>query len=219
MPARVKTAVRPRLAILLVHGMGVGPDWWYPIASSLRRFRVTVRALKMPSLETAGPAAWCVAILRELPRGPAILVGHSLGAAVCLEVGRRRRVEGLVMLACPPFFADFTPPEPPETDLSAGALRRVARFLRRVCQRAGAPPGHSVHFVGTADPWVPVPQARRLPVPLVAIPGAGHALNRSPRLVKKLARQLILSGATKRSSRKAQLNQRQAAKLPGRKAG
>ena len=82
MPARVKTAVRPRLAILLVHGMGVGPDWWYPIASSLRRFRVTVRALKMPSLETAGPAAWCVAILRELPRGPAILVGHSLGAAM-----------------------------------------------------------------------------------------------------------------------------------------
>jgi hypothetical protein len=44
--------------------------------------------------------------------------------------------------------------------------------------------------VGASDRWVPIAQARRLPFPLIGIPGAGHSLNRSTGLAEQLFKHL-----------------------------
>jgi pimeloyl-ACP methyl ester carboxylesterase len=186
--------VRASTAILLVHGLGSRPAWWKPLLPALHRIGLRPRALTLPSLEDHGPESWCRVVLRHLGRSPTVLIGHSLGAAVCAAVARQHRVEALVLLACPPFLPDHTPPPPPGTGLSAAAIARVERFLRSAC--AQAPPGarRCVHFIGANDRWVPEDQARRLPFPIVVIPGAGHGLNRSPALAAELIRFLLASG-------------------------
>jgi MoaA/NifB/PqqE/SkfB family radical SAM enzyme/predicted alpha/beta hydrolase family esterase len=189
-PAGGKPAVKARLTALLVHGMGASPEWWNAIAAPLERAGVAARALAMPELEHAGPETWREAVLAECGDEPMVLVGHSLGAAVCMEVARMKPPAGLVLLACPPFFPDFSPP-PPETGLSLTATARVGRFLRQACAHAAQVPGPVVHFVGAADSWVPVEQARRLPFPLVVIPRAKHGLNRSATFITQFLRHFM----------------------------
>jgi hypothetical protein len=99
----------------------------------------------------------------------------------------------LVLLACPPFFPDFSPPPPPKTGLSVTATDRVAQFLQQACAGVSSLPDDAVHFVGASDPWVPLEQARRLPLPLVVIPHAGHELNRSAAFASKLIRHILCS--------------------------
>jgi pimeloyl-ACP methyl ester carboxylesterase len=211
----LKTA---RLTALLVHGMGGSPSWWNPLLPVLKRAGLAAIPLRLPSLEDAGPEMWCDEVLNHAGRTPIVLIGHSLGAAVCMEAARVKPVKGLVLLACPPFLPDFTPQPPPDTGLSAAAIGRVGRFLRRACKNAlldvlcnrspetkssgrsvSSPVGgqvfnnklNCVHFVGSSDRWVPVEQARRLPFPLVVIPGTGHGLNRSTRLADQLLQHLL----------------------------
>jgi MoaA/NifB/PqqE/SkfB family radical SAM enzyme/predicted alpha/beta hydrolase family esterase len=183
--------MKARLTALLVHGMGASPSWWEPIVTALGRVGLAARPLVMPSLEEGGPEIWRDEVLAYIGNEPVILIGHSLGAAVCMEAARIKPVSGLVLLACPPFFSDFTPQPPPDTGLSVTAMARVARFLRAACANASQVATESVHFVGTADPWVPVEQARRLPFPLVVIPRAGHELNRSANLTAQLLRRVL----------------------------
>jgi pimeloyl-ACP methyl ester carboxylesterase len=141
----------------------------------------------LPELENVGPEGWRAAVLAEMGPEPVILIGHSLGAAICMDVARTHAVASLVLLACPPFLPDFTPQPPPDTGISAATLRRIARFVRNVCDNAAQVSVRSVHFVGELDRWAPCEQARRLPFPLVVIPGAGHGLNRSTLLARRLA--------------------------------
>jgi pimeloyl-ACP methyl ester carboxylesterase len=210
---------KTRTTALLIHGMGRGPAWWNPLLPVLERARLAAIPLRLPSLEATGPETWRDKVLAHIGKTPVVLIGHSLGAAVCLEAARVKPVEGLVMLACPPFLPDFTPQPPPDTGLSAAAIKRVERFLRRTCKNAlldffcnrgneAHVSGQSesphvgcyglenmldcVHFVGSSDRWVPVEQARRLPFPLVVIPGTGHGLNRSIRLADQLLQRLRL---------------------------
>ncbi len=127
-------------------------------------------------------------------RARIILIGHSLGAAVCLHVARRYPVDLLVMLACPTFWPDFEPDPPPHSGLSDAALERAAEFLKRVCASSVRVRAPAVHFVGLQDRWVPASQARRLPVPLVVVPGAGHGLVRSALFRRLLIRRLLPRG-------------------------
>jgi pimeloyl-ACP methyl ester carboxylesterase len=149
-------------------------------------------SLRLPSLEVAGPETWRDEVLTHIGKTPVVLIGHSLGAAVCLEAARAKPVERLVLLACPPFLPDFTPEPPPNSGLSAAAIKRVGLFLRVACNNARQNSTGSIHFVGSSDWWIPVAQARRLPFPLVVIPGAGHALNRSTWLADQLLQHLRL---------------------------
>lgn len=183
--------VKGRLTVLLVHGMGAQAGWWSRIGAVLGRNGIESRALQLPCLELAGPEAWCDVVMAHSGEHPVILIGHSLGAAVCMEVARIRSVAALVLLACPPFFPDFRPPPPPRTGLSAAARARVARFLRKACAQATAMQIDTVHFVGTTDRWVPVEQAQRLPFPVVLIPRAGHELNRSTRFAAELLHHIL----------------------------
>lgn len=183
---------KPRATALLVHGMGGSPSWWNPLLPVLERSGLAALALRLPSLEDAGPETWRDEVLAHVGKTPVVLIGHSLGAAVCLEAARVKPVEDLVMLACPPFLPDFTPEPPPDTGLSTAAIKRIERFLRAACDHARHIPTGSIHFVGSSDRWVPVAQARRLPFPLVVIPGAGHGLNRSIRLADQLFQHLCL---------------------------
>jgi pimeloyl-ACP methyl ester carboxylesterase len=183
---------KPRTTALLVHGMGGSPSWWNPLLPVLERASLAAIPLRLPSLEDAGPESWRDEVLAHIGKAPVVLIGHSLGAAVCLEAARLKPVEDLVMLACPPFLPDFKPEPPPGSGLSAAAIKRVGRFLRTACDHAPQISARSIHFVGASDRWVPIAQARRLPFPLIAIPGAGHSLNRSARLADQLLQHLCL---------------------------
>jgi len=176
-----------RTPALLVHGIGSLPAWWNPLLPVLAAAGLKPVPLRLPPLENGGPAGWRDEVLAHIHGPPVLLIGHSLGAAVCLEAARVKPVRGLVLLACPPFFPDFTPPPPPDTGLSAAAMKRVARFLRTACDQASGLQAECIHFVGSMDRWAPVEPARRLPFPLIEIPGAGHGLNRSVRLAEQLA--------------------------------
>jgi MoaA/NifB/PqqE/SkfB family radical SAM enzyme len=183
--------MKARMTALFVHGLGASAAWWDPLVPVVERLGLAARPLNLPPLEPAGPEAWCQTVLSQLNDAPVVLFGHSLGAAVCVEVAHRRAVEGVVLLACPPLLPDFTPEPPPDTGLSVTAMARLARFLRSVCARPDAPPGETVHFVGSTDRWAPAAPARRLPFPLVVIAGAGHGLSRSARLAAELTRHLL----------------------------
>lgn len=178
---------KARLTAFLVHGMGASPEWWEPITAALERVGIASRPLAMPPLENSGPEAWRDQVIAHLDDEPVLLVGHSLGAAVCMEAARIKPAVNLVLLACPPFLPDFSPPPPPDTGLSVTATARVGRFLRKACANAPQVSVPAVHFVGAADPWIPVEQARRLPFPLIVVPRADHGLNQS----KTLATQLL----------------------------
>src|SRR5208283_1195904 len=112
---------------ILVHGLGVGPSWWNPLRPALERSGLAAQAVRLPSLETAGPESWRDEVSARIGDQPVMLIGHSLGAAVCIEVARLKPVPGLVLLACPPFLPDFTPQPPPDTGMSAAAIARMER--------------------------------------------------------------------------------------------
>ena len=181
---------KSRATALLVHGMGGSPSWWDPLLPVLERAGLAAIPLRLPSLENAGPESWLDEVLANTGKTPVVLIGHSLGAAVCLEAARLKPAEYLALLACPPFLPDFTPEPPPDNGLSAAAMKRVGSFLRAACDNARKISTGSIHFVGALDRWVPIAQARRLPFPLIAIPGAGHSLNRSTRLADQLFQHL-----------------------------
>lgn len=182
---------KARLTALLVHGLGASPEWWDPIAAILERVGIASRPLAMPSLQDSGPEVWRDKVIANLDDEPVLLVGHSLGAAVCMEVARIKPTVNLVLLACPPFFADFSPPPPPDTGLSITATARVGRFLRKACANAPQVSVPAVHFVGAADPWVPAEQAKRLPFPLVVVPRGDHGLNQSKTFATQLLHHIL----------------------------
>ena len=185
--------MKARRTALLVHGMGSNKRWWDPLQDSLQAIGIEPQPLSLSSLEDDGPEAWCREVRHHTGQKPLVLLmGHSLGAAVCLEVARTAPVAGVFLLALPPFFADFSPAPPPATGLSKAASARATSFLKTTCARASEITVECVHFVGSADPWVPVEQARRFPFRLVVIPGVGHGLNRSSVFQERLVHQLAV---------------------------
>ena len=181
---------KTRTTALLIHGMGGSPSWWNPLLPVFERAGLAGISLHLPSLEDAGPESWRDEVLAHIGKTPVVLTGHSLGAAVCLEAARLKPVDYLVLLACPPFLPDYTPEPPPDNGLSAAAMKRVESFLRAACGNVSQITTGSIHFVGALDRWVPIAQARRLPFPLIAIPGAGHSLNWSTQLADQLFQHL-----------------------------
>lgn len=174
-----------RLTALLVHGMANAPSWWDPFIPRLARLGIDCRPLPMPSLEQGGPESWVDEVLRQETDSPTILIGHSLGAAVCVAAALRRRFEGLLLLAMPSFRAtEASIPE--EAEVSLTALARVARFLHNLpCDQLGADID-SIHWIGENDRFCSVDDARRLNVPVRMIVAAGHELNQSSRAISAI---------------------------------
>ena len=189
--------MKARLNALLVHGMGSDPSWWNPFLPRLHEIRIDAQALSLPSLEQNGPGIWCEAVKQRIGSEPVILLGHSLGAAVCLRAALEKPVAQLILLALPPFVAGFFP-KPPQSKLSVTALARVARYLRAASELADRVACEVVHVVGEKDLSVPVEHARKLPFPLVAIPSAGHESNLSPQAVTTVIKHIALSDCGRR---------------------
>lgn len=190
--------MKTRVQALLVHGMGSFPGWWDPFLAPLEAIGVRGVALEMPSLADAGPEAWCAGVVRRIGPGPTVLVGHSLGAAVCLMASLEARVDGLILLACPPFVGGFSPQPPRTGRLSVTAVARIGRFLRRACECAARVTAPAIHLVGDADAHVPVAEARRLPFPLETVSDADHDLDRSPAAISAVMRHLVFSDCGRR---------------------
>lgn len=203
--------------VVLVHGLGVSADYWYRNGPGLAAAGCRVLAPDLPGFgSTEGPPGglpvpaqaaalgmWADAV----GLGPAVYVGHSLGAQTVLElaVQEPRRVRGLV-LASPTgaprrhrrlqqgigFLRDI-PREPPalvpvvlQAYLRAGP-RRVWRTWRQGARHDPLPllprvqaPG--IVVVGERDTVVPKDFAEALAEGLPAgrvvwIPGGAHAVH------------------------------------------
>jgi len=177
--------MKPRLPALLIHGMGSRAGWWDPFLPSLRSLGIHPSALEMPSLEASGPAAW-VARVREHAQGVALAIGHSLGAAVALDAARAAAFDAVLLLAMPTIKGTVAPAPPEDTGLSAAALARVARFIRRLNESPPALTMETVHVFGAEDPHVVADSARQLPYGLHIIPGVGHDLSRPSSVVAQV---------------------------------
>jgi pimeloyl-ACP methyl ester carboxylesterase len=194
--------MKDRLHALLVHGMGSDPSWWNPFLPRLREIGIDAQALSLPSLEQNGPELWCQSVTQRIGSEPTILLGHSLGAAVCLRAALEKPVAQLILLALPPFVEGFSP-QPPKTKLSVTAVTRVARYLRASSELAGQITCKTIHVVGEKDRSVPVEQARKLPFPLVVVPTAGHQLNRSSQAVTTVIKHIARFDCDRRQGQRA----------------
>ena len=109
---------KPCATAVLVHGVGSSPAWWNPLLPVLKKAGLKPLPLRLPPLKNGDPTRWRDEVVSHLNNDLVVLIGHSLGAAVCVEAALSAPVAGLVLLACPPFFGDFTPQPPPETGLA-----------------------------------------------------------------------------------------------------
>jgi len=158
--------------VLFVQGGGAGvhDEWDDKLVASLRRElgpKFQVRYPRMPNEDDPGYVAWKEALEKEFDTldDGAILVGHSIGATILINVLSERppaRRFGAIMLIAAPFVGEGGwPSEDIQLPLDLGARlpRGVPVYIYHGLEDETAPPSH-VELYARA-----VPQAivRRLP--------------------------------------------------------
>ncbi len=81
--------------IIAIHGAGMGPDIWAPLVPFLAPHRI--HAVSLPPLSSVSEMAKIINL-----EEPSILMGHSLGALVALEMAQQPCVEALVLMGVAP---------------------------------------------------------------------------------------------------------------------
>ncbi len=157
--------------VMLVHGLGCSPGWWRDVVPALaRNHRVIVPDLPGFELAPGGApfrlregSAVLARLLERLDLGRASLVGHSLGALVCLRIAADAPeiVERLVLIAPPvrtagPAFRHHAIPlARTAAGLPMGALARVTLGgIGRsplAIWRAAEEMLHTDHMIGLAE--------------------------------------------------------------------
>lgn len=141
LPGRVWCADRPRTTVAIVHGLGEHSGRYGALASDLVRARHTVVALDLPGHgETHGPRgdvpSWLalrdqvIPAMFTAPRGmpgqppdlPRVLLGHSLGGVLALDVALAHPRALLGVVASAPALRN---PLPPWWKLAAANVARV----------------------------------------------------------------------------------------------
>jgi pimeloyl-ACP methyl ester carboxylesterase len=111
--------------MLLIHGSAADHTTWsIQLASSLKE-RFTLVAYDRPRSGTVGQAAEDALALLE---DPAIVVGSSFGAVIALEVIRRRKLAGAVLIE---------PPMGPNDDAPAAPAAFLAEYDRVAAEQGG----------------------------------------------------------------------------------
>jgi pimeloyl-ACP methyl ester carboxylesterase len=91
--------VKPKPAIVLVHGAWADASSWNRVTKRLQREGYTVMALANPLRGTTSDSAYIASVLATIP-GPIVLVGHSYGGAVITNAATgNANVKALVYVA------------------------------------------------------------------------------------------------------------------------
>lgn len=109
---------RPRACVLLIHGIGVSSSAWDKVTAKLPG-DVHITTVDLLGFGLSPRPTWAQydakrqaqSIIRSYAklrlRGPVIVVGHSLGALVAVEMARMRpRLVQSLVLCSPPFYTD-----------------------------------------------------------------------------------------------------------------
>jgi len=170
-------ANRVRLRVVVLHGAYGDPDTnWFPwLHSALEAQELEVIRPRLPTPQRQSLTAWLDAYDRAvglLPPAPAVLVGHSLGAAFALRLIERATepVTGLFLAAGFVGALGLPDYDPINASFFAAPLDWASIRARkgRACRC----------WAGDDDPYVPRARSReiadRLGVELEIIPGGGH---------------------------------------------
>jgi len=147
-------------SVMLIHGFGGAASNWSLVAPELAsRFRVLVPELPghggssaLPGpVETLDPYADRVASLLDVPT---VVVGHSLGAVVALQVAGRHReaVRGLVLAGCAGIGSGTRRSQRALTLVSVIQPGKRLSWRRRAFARRRLLKRLAFGFVGVADP-------------------------------------------------------------------
>jgi triacylglycerol lipase len=171
--------------VVLVHGLGASPKYWFALRRALRAEGRTVVSFDYSPWassveELADELITTVEqLLAVTGAGKVHLIGHSLGGVIIAQALTGDRLAGrvdLVATLSSPFggsaWATLCPIGPP----LLRALRPGSPLLRRL---GGAPPATGVRwlaFVSTRDPIVPADRAvpANREVTRISIDAAGH---------------------------------------------
>lgn len=186
MPASVAVRVLGRgPAVMLVHGaVGPGPTWkaQEPLAARWRLVIVSRRGFRpSPAAARQDFAVDAADLEKLLAREPAHCVGFGFGAAgVALAAGRSPGLFRSIILIEPP----ATPTEGSEAEPApAPDLVAVAGAGLPALVLSG---GHDPEVEATSDAWAAAMQAGR-----ESLPGAEHAVQRTPQFNERLERFLF----------------------------
>ena len=159
-------------AILLIHGLGgLAQEVSAPLAEPLVAAGLRVIAVDRPGYglsdpappEAMGPAAqaeWMAGIVARLDASPAVIVGHSFGAAVALCLARQLPASGLVLVN--PFCRPTPPAAAPLMRLAVAPA--IGPLVRRKVAPALAQPLVGWSLAHAFAPGPLPPTLRSLPV-------------------------------------------------------
>lgn len=134
-----RRAKKPVATVVLIHGIGSSSAMWDDVVAGLPE-NVEVLTIDLLGFGKSSRPAWAIynaktqarsviaTLLKVAPRGRIILVGHSLGALVAVEVAKRYPLLVRSLVLCsPPFY---------QTDLEEQRLPNRDQLLRRLYVQA-----------------------------------------------------------------------------------
>lgn len=180
---------------MLIHGMGNDSSWWNHIPVFLERLGFIVDSIDVPYISELDSNMWTQKVAERVDEAqPTIIIGHSLGAAVSLNVSKVKNVDNIILLGMPPFLENYTPPAPRTNKVPMSVVAKATRFLKNICLDLSLFKGRDVcHFLGENDKLAPYEFGKKLPCKSIVIEGVGHEFIESAIFTQKLIEYIVTS--------------------------